>query len=143
MPHLVDPREASFMGSDLTTPPSDLAWFRKAIRRGQEHLVETSRSCRFRPPTDLTISELSLLDGDGGNSAPIVAEILDLSDDGMKIAISPGPDLRAGQLCLLRFQPDSGKGYQLRGAVRWLEVSTFILVFGIQLLAAASSAPEA
>jgi hypothetical protein len=131
------------MGSHLTTPSSDLEWFRKAIRREQVHLVETSRSYRFRPPADLAIGELSLLDGDGGISAPIAAEILDLSDHGMKIAISPGPDLRAGLICLLRFQPDSGKGYQLRGAVRWLEASTYILVFGIQLLAAPSSAPEA
>lgn len=95
------------------------------------------------PPTDLTTAELSLLADDGSGSAPIAAEILDLNDDGMKIAISPGPELRAGQIILLSFQAVSGEGYQLRGAVRWLETSNFILVFGIQLLAAASSAPEA
>lgn len=124
-------------------PTSDLERFRQALHREQEHLVQASRSSRFRPPTDLTTAELSLLADDGSGSAPIAAEILDLNDDGMKIAISPGPELRAGQIILLRFQAVSGEGYQLRGAVRWLETSNFILVFGIQLLAAASSAPEA
>jgi hypothetical protein len=127
----------------LTTPTSDLERFRQALHREQQHLVEASRASRFKPPTDLTSAELSLLGDDGSSSAPITAEILDLSGDGMKIAISPGPDLREGQICLLRFQPNASEGYQLRGAVRWLEASTFILVFGIQLLVTTSSAPEA
>lgn len=48
----------------------------------------------------------------------IVAEILDLSGDGMKIAITPQHDIRVGEICQLRFQPQSGDGYQLRGEVR-------------------------
>jgi hypothetical protein len=123
-------------------PTSDLERFCRALQRQQEHLLEAARSSRLRPPTDLTTAELNLPAQDGYSGAAIAAEILDLSGDRMKIAVSPGPELRAGQIILLRFQAFSGEGYQLQGAVRWLEASSLILVFGIELLAAASLAPE-
>lgn len=125
----------------VSTPSSDLERFRQALNRERQLLMEASRSSRFRPPTNLATAQLSLL-SDDQISEPIFAEILDLSGDGMRIAISPGPDLRVGQICLLRFQPETGDSFQLQGEVRWLETSNFILVFGIVLLTAELSTPE-
>lgn len=130
-------------GSALSAPSADLERFCQALVREHEHLLEASRSSRFRPPTDLATAQLCLQGDDGNPGLAIVAEILDLSGDGMKIAITPHHDVRVGRICLLRFQPKSGDGYQLRGEVRWLEASDFILVFGIRLLAAESPYPLA
>ncbi|MEB3362117.1 MAG: PilZ domain-containing protein [Synechococcaceae cyanobacterium] len=125
----------------MSESSSDLERFRQALDREHQHLLEASRSSRFRPPTDLATAQLSLL-SDDQISEPIFAEILDLSGDGVRIAISPGPDLRVGQICLLRFQPEAGDSFQLRGEVRWLEASSLILVFGILLLTAEASVPH-
>ena len=119
----------------MSTPGSDFERFRQTLDQEHEQLLEASRSSRFRPPTDLATARLTLL-GDATDAEPVVAEILDLNGDGMKIAITPGPSVRVGQLCLLRFEPRAGLGFQLKGEVRWVQTNTFIQVFGILLLAA-------
>ena len=118
---------------NLTSPAADLERFRQALERRRSQLLEASRSSRYRPPTDLATAQVSL-PGEGAGSTPILAEILDLSGDGLRVAISPGPNLRVGQICLLRFEPESGDGFHLTGEVRWVEASAHIVVFGIRLL---------
>ena len=118
----------------MITSTTDLDRFRQAFYRDRPQLLETSHLSRYRPPDPAT-AELSLLDDDTA-SAAVLAEILDLSGDGMKIAIGPGAGVRVGQLCLLKLQQETGDNFELRGQVRWVETSTYILVFGILLLTA-------
>lgn len=117
----------------MITSPSDLDRFRRAFYRDRPQLLETSHMSRYRPPDPAT-AELSLVNDDS-ETASVLAEILDLSGDGMKIAIGPGAGIQVGQICLLKLQQETGDNFQLRGQVRWVETSTYILVFGILLLA--------
>ena len=63
------------------------------------------------------------------------AEILEFGSDAIKIAIGPGAMVRVGQLCRLRLGQHAGDGIELHGQVSWVETSSYILVFGILLLA--------
>ena len=117
---------------------TDLERFREALERQRSRLLEASRDSRYKPPTDLASASLALA-GDGASAAEMVAEILDLSGDGMKVAIAAGPPVRVGQTCSLLFEPDSGESFALLGEVRWVESSAFITVFGIALLQATCS----
>jgi hypothetical protein len=130
-----DEKTRLFPMLNLKNPGVDLERLRQALEQQRIQLLEASRSSPYRPATDLASAEMSRV-GEGAERTPILAEILDFSGDGMRIAISPSPSVRVGETYLLRFQPQSGSGFHLTGEVRWVETSPYILVFDIRLLAA-------
>jgi hypothetical protein len=109
----------------------DLERFREAFRRLEERLREATRSTRFKPPTDLATARIQLKSTAAAEG--VLAEVLDLSLDGMKIAIEAGHDLEVGQPCKVAIGDGEGETYALAGTVRWIEESSYIIVFGISL----------
>lgn len=65
-----------------------------------------------------------------------MGEVLDLSLDGMKIAIMAGHDIDVGQHCTIAIGDGEGEAYTLVGSVRWVENTSYITVFGISLASA-------
>jgi hypothetical protein len=105
--------------------------FRDAFRRLEKRLQEASRSTRFKPPTDLATARVHLK----STSSPdgLVGEVLDLSLDGMKLAIEAGHDIAVGEHCNIAIGDGEGETYALVGTVRWIEDTSYITVFGISL----------
>lgn len=123
------------------TAAGSLESFKQSLARLRGSLEEASRNARFKPPTDLAAGALHLLPPGRSyspESAPpggegIVAEILDVSSEGMKLAISDGQTVQTGQGCHLTVSCGPSERFALGGTVRWVEQSSFITVFGIQL----------
>ncbi|KEF41681.1 MAG: hypothetical protein ER33_09970 [Cyanobium sp. CACIAM 14] len=109
----------------------DLERFRDAFRRLEERLQEATRSDRFKPPTDLATARVHL--GPTSSSEALLGEVLDLSLDGLKIAIEAGHDLTVGESCNVAVGDGEGQTYSLRGTVRWIEDTNYITVFGLSL----------
>ena len=121
---------------------SDQERFKLALTQLQGHLLEASRPDRYKPDENFALASVCFgVDGDFG--APSVGEILDVSLDGMKIALGVGPLLEMEQACRIVVE-GQGQTYELLGRVRWVEVSPFITVFGVALdQAAIHSGPAA
>lgn len=121
---------------------SDQERFKFALGQLQGHLLEASRPVRYKPDENFALASVCFaVDGDFGE--PCVGEILDVSLDGMKIALGVGPLLEAGQTCRIVVKVQ-GQTYELLGRVRWVEASPFITVFGVALdQAAIHGAPVA
>jgi hypothetical protein len=109
----------------------DLERFRSAFRRLEKRLQEATRSNRFKPPTDLATARIHL--ASTSSSEGLAGEVLDLSLDGMKIAIEAGHDMHVGQQCNIAIGDGEGEAYSLVGNVRWIENTSYITVFGISL----------
>jgi hypothetical protein len=105
--------------------------FREAFRRLEERLQEASRSDRFKPPTGLATARLHLKATEA--SEGVLGEVLDLSVDGMKMAVEAGQDLAVGQPCSVVVGDGEGETYDLRGTVRWIEATNYISVIGLSL----------
>jgi hypothetical protein len=113
----------------VTTP--DLQRFQQAFRRLKERLQQASRSDRFKPPSGLATARLHT--EPMGVSAGVLAEVLDLSVDGMKMAIEASRHLCAGHHCRVMVGDGEGETYDLRGTVRWIEATSYISVIGLSL----------
>jgi hypothetical protein len=109
----------------------DLERFRNAFHRMEKRLQEATRSNRFKPPTDLASARIHLKSP--ASSEGVLAEVLDFSLDGMKLAIQAGHSLEVDQTCRITIGDPEGETYALRGNVRWLEQSSYITVFGLSL----------
>ncbi len=109
----------------------DLERFRESFRRLEERLQEASRSDRFKPPTGLATARLHLEPMEA--SEGVIGEVLDLSLDGMKMAIEASHDLKVGQHCSVVVGDGEGETYDLRGTVRWIEATSYISVIGLSL----------
>jgi hypothetical protein len=68
-----------------------------------------------------------------GPSEGVFAEVLDLSADGLKIAIEAGHHPAVGQLCSVVVGDGEGETYDLKGTIRWLEATSYISVIGLSL----------
>jgi hypothetical protein len=109
----------------------DLERFRQAFRRLEERLQEASRSDRFKPPTGLATARLHM--ESMGVPAGVLGEVLDLSLDGIKMAIEAGHHLAVGHHCSVVVGDGEGETYDLRGTVRWIEATSYISVVGLSL----------
>jgi hypothetical protein len=110
---------------------ADLDQFREAFRLQEERLQTASRSSRFKPPTDLATARITFEGIDGGKE--ILGEVLDLSSEGMKVAIEIGINLKVDQPCKMILGTGIDESYSLWGTVRWVEQSAYITVFGVLL----------
>ncbi|WP_259725934.1 PilZ domain-containing protein [Synechococcus sp. CS-1332] len=68
-----------------------------------------------------------------GVSDGVLGEVLDLSVDGMKVAIEAGHDLTVGHHCSVVVGDGEGETYDLTGIVRWIEATSYISVIGLSL----------
>ncbi len=109
----------------------DLEQFRVAFRRLEERLQAASRSDRFKPPTGLATARLH--QESMGAAEGVLGEVLDLSVDGMKLAIEASHDLEVGQHCSVVVGDGEGETYDLRATVRWIEATSYISVIGLSL----------
>ncbi len=112
----------------------DLERFRQALDRLQAQLVATPRPSRFKPTSHLMVVEVRL--GEEADGAPAMGEILDLSSDGMKIAMDTFVAIEAEQPCQLLVTTDDDETFHLKGTVRWVEAHPYITVFGVEFLGA-------
>ncbi len=109
----------------------ELIEFREALRRLQADLQEASRPSRFKPPTDLSLVEISLNRDAETPGTP--GEIIDLSPEGMKIALAGSHPVQPGQACLIKAGNPESRVFNLSGTVRWVESHSLVTVFGILL----------
>ena len=118
---------------DATAPEAGggLSGFRAALESLQSRLDAASRPSRFKPVEDLSLARI--LFGEVPSGAPVVGEILDLSRDGMKIALAVSQSVDVDQTCHLLVGPPDGECYQLLGTVRWVDRNPYITVFGLAL----------
>lgn len=109
----------------------DLERFRESFRRLEKRLEEASRSDRYKPPTGLATARLHL--ASMGPSQGVFAEVLDLSADGLRIAIEAGHHPAVGQPCSVVLGDGEGETYDLQGTIRWIEATSYISVIGLSL----------
>ena len=107
----------------------DLERFRQALDRLRAQLVATPRPSRFKPSSHLMLAEVDL--GENGDGSPAMGEILDLSSDGMKIAMNTSVAIEPDQPCNLLVTTDDDDTFHLKGTVRWVEAHPYITVFGV------------
>ena len=133
--------EPSIFGDDNTAEAGGgLSGFRAALESLQSRLDEASRPSRFKPIEDLSLARI--LFGEVPSGAPVVGEILDLSRDGMKIALEVSQTVEVDQTCHLLVGPPDGECYQLMGTVRWVDRNPYITVFGLALMDATLHNPS-
>ena len=106
----------------------DLDRYRLALQRLQHRLDEGVRCDRLKPPTNLVLAQLTFEDG-----GCVPGEILDLSPDGMKVALDAGYPVGVDQTCRIRVGAPQSEHFDLSGTVRWVETCSFITVFGLRL----------
>ncbi|MFN9872142.1 MAG: PilZ domain-containing protein [Cyanobacteriota bacterium] len=111
-------------------PPGDLDRYRQAFLRLQHHLEQGARADRFKPPENFALARVRLGDPD---AAPVTGEIVDISPDGMKLALEGGHSIPVGQPCHLDIGADGKEWFELEGLVRWVDSHPLITVIGVQL----------
>lgn len=110
---------------------TDLSRFRTALHELQDELEHASRPSRFKPPVDLSLVRVQ--PDPGSEATPLSGEIVDLSPEGMKIALTGRHEFHVDQPCrILAGSPDTTV-YDLLGTIRWIETHPLITVFGIRL----------
>jgi hypothetical protein len=86
---------------------------------------EGQRTCPFSPPCRLWI--------EGGEAEDATCEILELSSEGVNIAISKGRAVRQGQHGRLLIGSPEGDHYELPVDVSWVEPEASFSVLGLSL----------
>ncbi len=109
----------------------DLERFQEAFRRLEKRLEEASRADRYKPPTGLATARLHLASMQPAEG--VFAEVLDLSADGLRIAIEAGHHPAVGQPCSVVMGDGEGETYDLQGTIRWIEATSYISVIGLSL----------
>jgi len=111
-------------------PPGELDRYRQAFLRLQNHLEQGARADRFKPPEHFDLARVRI--GDAA-AAPLIGEIVDISPDGMKLALEGGHPIPVGQPCRLDIGADGKEWFELEGVVRWVDSHPLITVIGVQL----------
>lgn len=123
-----------------TAVASGLVGFREALERLEHRLQEASRPSRYKPVEDLSLARI--LFGEPTAASPVVGEILDLSRDGMKIALAVSQEVEVDQECHLLVGHPDHECFELAGTVRWVDRNPYITVFGLALSEATLHNPE-
>ena len=109
----------------------DLAAFRTALRQqnGVLPAEERRQESRFTPVGPLARARVRL----GLVSVPVDADVVDLSLNGLRLAVPPQVMPEPGMSCKIQLTPDGTRMLQLQGQIRWVERHALITVFGVQL----------
>ncbi|MFM7237414.1 MAG: hypothetical protein ACKOYK_11735 [Cyanobium sp.] len=85
----------------------------------------SQESVAFSPPCHLRL--------EGGEASEATCEILELSAEGVNIAITGGSSVRQGQHGRLLIGPPEGDHYELPVDVSWVQPAASIAVLGLNL----------
>lgn len=111
--------------------PQDLVVFRKAI--DQLDVIEPSsdrrNQRRYTPVGPLSRAKVVFFDG----RDPEDADVVDLSFNGLSLAVASCCRCSEGDRCTIQITPDGITQLQFDGEVRWVTIHPFITVFGVQL----------
>lgn len=111
--------------------PQDLVIFRKAIH--QLEVLEPSNDRRFQrrftPVGPLSRATVRFSGEEPGEEADVV----DLSFNGLRLAVSTCCRCQEGDRCTIELSPDGSTVLCLDGEVRWVKSHPFITVFGVLL----------
>ncbi len=111
-------------------PPGDLDLYRRALQRLEHHLEAGSRADRFKPPETFALARLHFGEG---STAAVTGEIVDISSDGMKLALEGGHPIGVDQSCRLAIGAHGSEWFELEGVVRWVDTHPLITVIDVQL----------
>jgi hypothetical protein len=109
----------------------DLAAFRTALRQqnGLYPAEDRRQDPRYTPVGPLARASVRL----GQLSVPVDADVVDLSLNGLRLAVPPQVMPEPGMSCKIQLTPDGTRMLQLQGQIRWVERHALITVFGVQL----------
>ena len=110
------------------SPPPDLDRYRHTLQQLHQRLEDGTRCDRLKPSGNLVLAQVTFTDG-----TCMPGEILDLSADGLKVALDAGYPVAVDQSCRIRVGAPQGEHFDLTGSVRWVETCTYITVFGLRL----------
>ena len=134
------PGSSSIEGArqSAATQAQDLAAYRTALRLDPQLIpVEDRRQDpRFTPVGPLAKAKVAwaaLSDLD-----QIDADVIDLSQNGLRLAVHAGATPVPGMTCRIQLSPDGHRVLQVRGQIRWVKHHPLIIVFGVQLDSALS-----
>ena len=111
--------------------PQDLAAFRSALRQ-QNGLVPVEnrrQEPRYTPVGSLARARVFL----AASAGPVDADVVDLSLNGLRLAVPPEAMPEVGIACGIQLTPDGRRILQLQGQIRWVERHPLITVFGVLL----------
>ena len=118
----------------------DLAAFRSALRQqsGLVPVEDRRQDRRYTPVGPLARAKV-ILPSDAG---PIDADVVDLSEHGLRLAVPPGVNPEPGMSCKIQLTPDGRRILQLQGEIRWMERHPLISVFGVLLESGSTTQQE-
>ena len=111
----------------------DLAAYRAALRLGS-HLIpveDRRQEPRFTPIGPLAKAKVCLAAASALDQ--IDADVIDLSSNGLRLAVHAGATPAIGMTCRIQLCPDGRRILQVRGQIRWVEHHPLIIVIGVQL----------
>lgn len=109
----------------------DLAAYHMALRqqRGMLPVEDRRREPRYTPVGPLARAQVRL-----EPTSPLVdADVVDLSLNGLRLAVSPAVKPTPGMSCQIQLTSDGSRMLLLQGEIRWVEQHALITVFGVQL----------
>jgi hypothetical protein len=109
----------------------DLAAFRTALRlqNGLVPAEDRRQEPRYTPVGPLARAKVVL----SASAGPIDADVVDLSLNGLRLAVPPDALPETGLSCGIQLTPDGRRILQLQGEIRWVERHPLITVFGVLL----------
>lgn len=113
-------------------PEGDLDRYRQTLLGLQGLFDSGSRSDRFKPSDTFALAQVGLGEG---SAATVTGEVVDISVDGMKLALPGGTPVEATQRCHIVLAGDGTDRFVLDGEVRWVDSHPLITVIGVQLMA--------
>lgn len=111
--------------------PQDLMIFHRAIHQLErlEPSSDRRKQQRYAPVGPLARARVSF---DGGVTGE-VADVVDLSFNGLRLAVAACCTCREGDRCTIEISPDGAMLLSLDAEVRWVKTHPFITVFGVLL----------
>ena len=111
--------------------PQDLLAFRVALSKldSLETANERRRDSRYVPSGPLSRAKVKLPCEDQIQDADVV----DLSVNGIRLALAAGAQCREGDRCQILIAPHEGTTWTLDGEIRWVTHHPYITVFGVLL----------
>jgi len=112
-------------------PQHDLHAFRMALRQldGIEPAGDRRSESRFAPSGPLSRARVCLK----GEQHWRDADVVDLSANGMRLAVAAGALCREGESCTIAISLSEQRELRLSGDIRWVQPHRAITVFGVLL----------
>lgn len=109
----------------------DLIAFRIALRdlHGIQPADDRRQAIRYTPTGALSQARVRI----GSANEVLDADVVDLSPNGMRLAVGTGVACKEGDPCTIMLELIAGQRIQLTGEVRWTKHHPFITVFGVLL----------